>query len=101
MVLGSRICGCIPVPRPGAGGMNHFMLSEEAAGGSGAGHAANGGVSSRYGAYALESLVNALLKRGAWRERLEARLFGGARLLASMMNLGLQNIAQARGVVEH
>jgi chemotaxis protein CheD len=80
-VLGSCISACIRDLQLGVGGMNHFMLPEEAAGGSGAWHAANGGVSTRYGSYAMESLVNALLKLGARRERLEAKLFGGARIL--------------------
>ena len=94
-VLGSCIAACIRDPVAGVGGMNHFMLPTTAtvdsdAWGGQAGHA------NRYGAYAMESLINALLKFGADRSRLEAKLFGGAAIIAGMTDVGAKNIEFAR-----
>jgi chemotaxis protein CheD len=88
-VLGSCISACIRDPVLGAGGMNHFMLPEEA-GNSNWGDA--GTHSTRYGSAAMERLVNDLLKAGARRERLEVKLFGGGRILASNTQVGARNI---------
>lgn len=57
--------------------MNHFMLP-----GDGESDLLSG--STRYGAYAIEMLVNHLLKLGARRANLEAKVFGGARVMASL-----------------
>ncbi|MDQ6619013.1 MAG: chemoreceptor glutamine deamidase CheD [Pseudomonadota bacterium] len=70
-VLGSCVAACIRDTRLGIGGMNHFMLPE---GSDPCGIATE---SARYGAYAMEVLVNDLLKHGADRRRLEAKVFGG------------------------
>lgn len=71
-VLGSCVAACLRDPAAGIGGMNHFMLPDgDADGSSGA----------RYGSYSMELLINGLLKRGARRERLEAKLFGGGNVL--------------------
>ena len=95
-VLGSCISACIRDPQVGCGGMNHFMLPEETAGGSSSWNAADGGASTRYGSYAMESLVNELLKLGARRDRFEVKLFGGGRILPSMTDVGKRNIAFAQ-----
>ena len=50
------------------------------------------GMATRYGSYAMESLINGLMKRGARRERLEIKLFGGGRILAGMTDVGQRNI---------
>lgn len=77
-VLGSCVTACVRDKSKGVGGMNHFMLPE------------NGGEpdvlspSARYGAYAMEVLLNHLLKLGARRGSLEAKVFGGGRVLASL-----------------
>ena len=74
-VLGSCVAACIRDPKTGIGGMNHFMLPE-------GGDAHNLlSSSARYGGYAMEVLVNQLLKMGANRNRLEAKVFGGAAVL--------------------
>jgi chemotaxis protein CheD len=99
-VLGSCISACIRDPQLGCGGMNHFMLPEEAAGGSSAWSATDGGVSTRYGSYAMESLVNELLKLGARRERFEVKLFGGGRILPTMTDVGMRNIAFAQSFLK-
>jgi chemotaxis protein CheD len=75
-ILGSCVSACIRDPVAGIGGMNHFMLPETGSIGP------NGG-SARYGSYAMELLVNELLKEGATRSRLEAKVFGGGNVLKS------------------
>ncbi len=82
-VLGSCIAACIWDGRVRAGGMNHFMLPE--------GDGVEGG--GRYGSYAMELLINHLLKLGARRETMQAKVFGGAQVMAgfSSMNVGERN----------
>jgi len=85
-LLGSCVSACVRDPLAGVGGMNHFMLPDSESGEGG---------SARYGAYAMEILVNELLKRGAARSRLEAKVFGGGAVLASLSssNVGERNAA--------
>jgi chemotaxis protein CheD len=87
-VLGSCVAACIQDRTAGIGGMNHFMLPDD---GADVGHAASD--SMRYGAYAMEVLINELIKAGGRRERFEAKVFGGAAVLAGMttMNIGDRN----------
>jgi chemotaxis protein CheD len=75
-VLGSCVSACIRDPLTGIGGMNHFMLPE----GGGDRHNLLSS-SARYGGYAMEVLINQLVKLGANRNRLEAKVFGGAAVL--------------------
>jgi chemotaxis protein CheD len=86
-VLGSCVSACIHDPTIGAGGMNHFLLPD---GGS------SEVASLRYGAYAMELLINGLLGLGARRETLRAKLFGGARLSAGLTDIGANNTVFAR-----
>jgi len=81
--LGSCIAACLWDRNARIGGLNHFMLPE--------GSADDG----RYGSYAMELLINAMLRRGASRSALEAKVFGGGRVLAGMdsMNVGERNTA--------
>jgi chemotaxis protein CheD len=90
-VLGSCISACIRDPSRGVGGMNHFMLPQETDPSTTWLHPALG-LATRYGSYAMESLINDLLKLGAARERLEIKLFGGGRILRSMTDVGARNI---------
>ncbi len=87
-VLGSCVAACIRDPRLGIGGMNHFMLPESV-------HDADSPLSSsaRYGVYAMEILINELIKLGARRERLEAKVFGGGNVLRGFTasNVGERN----------
>ncbi|SDD61158.1 chemoreceptor glutamine deamidase CheD [Aquimonas voraii] len=73
-VLGSCVAACMRDPVLRIGGMNHFMLPD-------GGDADD--TSARYGSYAMELLINELLKAGARRERLEAKVFGGGNVLKS------------------
>lgn len=81
-VLGSCIAACIWDPRVRVGGMNHFMLPE--------GGADSGG---RYGSFAMELLINELMKQGARRETMQAKVFGGGQVMSSFttMNVGERN----------
>jgi chemotaxis protein CheD len=79
--LGSCIAACLWDRERRIGGMNHFMLPE------------GSGDSGRYGSYAMELLINELMKRGATRMTLEAKVFGGGAVIAGMnsINVGERN----------
>lgn len=87
-VLGSCVSACIRDRITGLGGMNHFMLPD---GGGDAGSPVS--ASMRYGTFAMEILINDLLKAGARRENLEAKVFGGGAVLRGFtaMNVGARN----------
>ncbi len=91
-VLGSCISACVRDPTRGIGGMNHFMLPQDATQGPNDWLDPAIGLATRYGSYAMENLINDLLKLGAVRERLEIKLFGGGRILAAMTDVGGRNI---------
>lgn len=82
-VLGSCIAACIWDGKARTGGMNHFMLPD--------GDSTD--VSGRYGSYAMELLINEMLKLGARRETMQAKIFGGAQVMAGFttMNVGERN----------
>lgn len=82
-VLGSCIAACLWDSRARVGGMNHFMLPESDA----------TDVSGRYGSYAMELLINEMLKLGARRETMQAKIFGGGQVMANFttMNVGERN----------
>jgi chemotaxis protein CheD len=79
--LGSCIAACLWDRVARVGGMNHFMLPDGA------------GDNGRYGAFAMERLINELLKLGATRATLEAKVFGGGQVIAGMdsLNVGERN----------
>jgi chemotaxis protein CheD len=91
-VLGSCISACIRDPVAGVGGMNHFMLPDEGGGSGDRWLDPRSGLATRYGGYAMESLVNDLMKRGGRRERLEIKVFGGARIMSMPTEVGRHNI---------
>lgn len=86
-ILGSCVAACIRDPVSGVGGMNHFLLPEAKASSS---------VQVLYGAQSMELLINALLKAGARKDRLEAKIFGGARMIAGLSDIGQSNGEFAR-----
>jgi chemotaxis protein CheD len=81
-VLGSCVSACLWDTRRRIGGMNHFMLP-------------GAGDSARLGIYAMEVLINRMLKCGAERGSLVAKVFGGANVLEGMetLNIGSRNAA--------
>lgn len=85
--LGSCIAACIRDPLVGVGGMNHFLLPD--------GGPDESAATLRYGAFAMEQLVNEILKAGGVRGRLVAKLFGGARLTRNSIDVGAANAAFA------
>ncbi len=87
-VLGSCVSACIRDRVSGIGGMNHFMLPY---GGTDSDSPVS--ASMRYGTYAMEVLINELLKAGARRENLEAKVFGGGNVLRGFIaiNVGERN----------
>lgn len=91
-VLGSCIAACIRDKKIGVGGMNHFMLPIQSEHHSDARSAVNSALC--YGNWAMEFLINEILKQGGKKSNFEVKLFGGGRVLASMNNIdiGARNI---------
>lgn len=87
-VLGSCVAVCLRDKLTRCGGMNHFLLPNDGSNESGLLTE-----SARYGVYAMEILINHLLKLGASRSRLEAKVFGGGNVLRglTMNNVGQRN----------
>jgi chemotaxis protein CheD len=87
-VLGSCVAACIRDRVSGIGGMNHFMLPDMV-------RDENDPTSesARYGSYAMEMMINQLLKSGARRGNLEAKIFGGGSVLRGLVtaNVGERN----------
>lgn len=85
-VLGSCVSACIRDPERGIGGMNHFMLLSQSS------HSAQeDAAAARYGLAAMEQLINAVLKLGGRRGKLEVKLTGGGRMFANRMDIGQRN----------
>lgn len=85
-ILGSCVATCMWDSAAGVGGMNHFLLP---------GDEESGSEHVKYGVNAMELLINGLLQRGAVRGRLQAKLFGGARVIQPLSDIGAQNAAFA------
>lgn len=87
-VLGSCIAACLWDSRSRVGGMNHFMLPDSS----------STDQSGRYGSYAMEVLINELMKIGGRRETMQAKVFGGGQVMAnfSSVNVGERNTAFVR-----
>ena len=79
-VLGSCVAACLHDPVRRIGGMNHFLLPDML-----------GAHDIRFASAAMEQLVNSLLKLGGRRDQLTAKLFGGARMIAGLPDIGQRN----------
>ncbi len=90
-VLGSCVSACIRDTRLNIGGMNHFMLPD---GANQVNRADNGVISesARYGNFAMEHLINEILKQGGSRRNLEVKITGGGRIISKMGDIGKKNI---------
>lgn len=84
-VLGSCVAACIRDPVAKLGGLNHFLLPGSDDGRQSAREA------EQYGVHLMELLLNTLLRSGAARHRLEAKIFGGAHLLQGLADIGKRN----------
>lgn len=98
-VLGSCISVALFDSAINFGGLNHFMLAED-----GTGQRAGESLAGRFGEYAMELLINEMLKLGARKKRLSAKVFGGSNVLCSgeerKQQVGKQNIAFAFDYLE-
>jgi len=92
-LLGSCVAACIRDPQAGVGGMNHFLLPGR--------NATEMREAESYGVHLMELLVNGLLKAGARRDRLQAKLFGGARTMEALSDIGAKNAAFAEHFLRH
>ena len=92
-LLGSCVAACIRDPIARVGGVNHFLLPGS--------EARMNGEAERYGVHLMELLVNGLLQHGARRERLEAKLFGGARTVEGLSDIGARNVAFAEKFLQN
>lgn len=93
-LLGSCVAACLRDPVAGVGGINHFLLPGQEDG-------AQRSADETYGVHLMELLVNGLLRRGARRERLEGKLFGGARTMDGLADIGARNAAFAERFLRH
>jgi len=84
-ILGSCVSACMRDPLIGIGGMNHFLLPGDGADTIAASESA------RYGAYAMESLINGILKAGGDKRRLEVKVFGGGNVINNSSRIGSKN----------
>jgi chemotaxis protein CheD len=87
-ILGSCVAACVRNPATGFGGLNHFMLPE-----SDSGFWNGASAALRYGNYAMEVLINEVLKSGCRRQDLEIKLFGGADLTDGPTLIGSSNVS--------
>jgi len=85
-VLGSCVSACIRDPYAGVGGMNHFMLPHHNSGTWG-----DDARSTRFGNFAMEKLINELIKAGCSRERMEIKVFGGGNVTDTSNAIGSDN----------
>lgn len=83
-ILGSCVACCLYDERAQVGGMNHFLLPD------GTGSAIQ---AASFGVNAMELLINEMIKLGARREELKAKVFGGARMIAGLSDVGQKNAA--------
>lgn len=84
-VLGSCVSTCIRDTTIGVGGINHFLLPD-----------ADCDIlssSNRYGVFAMEQLINAIIKYGGQRENFEIKVVGGGNMMAGANDIGQRNIA--------
>ncbi|WP_293266790.1 chemoreceptor glutamine deamidase CheD [Neptunomonas sp.] len=86
-ILGSCVAACIRDPVTGIGGMNHFILPSSMSNKS-----SDWSDSARYGANAMEMLINTIMKFGGVKERLEIKITGGGRMVQGMSDIGEQNV---------
>ncbi len=81
-ILGSCVSACIRDPLIGVGGMNHFLLP---------GDDGEMSESARYGVFAMESLINDILKAGGRKDRFEVKVFGGGNVINNSARIGSKN----------
>ena len=93
-ILGSCVGVCIRVPVAKIGGMNHFLLPGKNVDGASPGMDANT-------VHLMELLVNGVMRRGGLRDRLEAKIFGGAKMIIGISDIGRLNAQFAKRFLEY
>lgn len=93
--LGSCVSACIWDSCRGIGGMNHFMLplTEKEAHEVDWGQRGLASDATRYGNFAMEHLINLIIRCGGNKRNLKCKIFGGGKVLRKMSNVGEKNIA--------
>ena len=90
-ILGSCVSTCLYDSEARIGGMNHFLLPKSSSPEAG---------SNRYGVHAMELLINDLLKQGAQKKNMVAKVFGGADMLSTEMAIGQRNVSFAMAFLQ-
>jgi chemotaxis protein CheD len=90
-VLGSCVSACVRDVKHGIGAMNHFLLPLHK-GESWTGALDLNSLATRYGNFAMEHMINDVLKYGGRKEFLEFKVFGGSRVISKMGDIGNSNI---------
>jgi chemotaxis protein CheD len=89
-ILGSCVSACMRDPVSGAGGMNHMLLPGN---GNNEGKTkGDPGYSTRFGVFAMEELINGILKLGGRKDRLEVKIFGGGNVIKNSAMIGTKNV---------
>ena len=94
-ILGSCVSACIRDPIAGIGGMNHFLLPGDES------VVAQVSDAARYGVFAMESLINGILKAGGRKDRLEFKVFGGGNVINNSQKIGSKNAAFIRNFLKN
>ena len=81
-ILGSCVSACIWDDVAHVGGMNHILVAQRTVDGTACDFA---------GVNAMELLINAMVRKGADRNRLKAKVFGGARMVKGLSDIGRAN----------
>ncbi|MEJ2529055.1 MAG: chemoreceptor glutamine deamidase CheD [Gammaproteobacteria bacterium] len=99
-VLGSCVSACMHDMVAGVGGMNHFMLPvSNGQGWSGKGDLVS--TANRYGNFAMEHMINEILKNGGRKRNIEVKIFGGGSIISTMTHIGELNIKFVRMYLEN
>lgn len=97
-VLGSCVSACIRESVTGIGGMNHFLLPLSE--GETWSKTEIASLANRYGNYAMEHMINDILKQGGRKQNLEVKIFGGSKIIESMTDVGSSNIRFVRNYLK-
>lgn len=92
-IIGSCVATCLFDPEAGVGGMNHFLLPGEDRVGDGG--------KERYGVHLMELLINGVMALGGRRSRFQAKIFGGARVVRGLSDVGATNATFATRFLKH
>lgn len=92
-VLGSCVAACLHEPEAGVGGINHFLLPEA--------QEMSQLPRNSYGVHLMELLLNGMLNLGARRDRIQAKLFGGGRLVRGLSDIGARNAIFAEQFLQY